>query len=204
MKNMDTAMILAGGKSKRMGFDKQFLMLDDQLIMNMLTDTLKNVFKEIIIVTNKPEEYKNYPYKIVTDQYKEYGPLAGLHVGLKESNSLYNYVIACDMPCININYIQYMKKLIHKSSNDVDAVVTRFGEWIEPFNGFYSKKLIVKIEKCIKEDKKRIVSIYEGTRVMYIKEERAREFSPNWEMFMNINRQEDLEKYLDIHNRRCS
>ncbi len=197
---MDTAIILAGGKSTRMGLDKQFLVLENQWMMDQIIKQLEKLFKEIIIVTNKPEEYKDCPYTIVQDQIKDFGPVGGIHAGLKSSSSLYNYIIACDMPFININYIQYMKRLINTSSKNVDAVVAMLGEWIEPFNGFYSKRLIEKIEKNIQENKKMIISILKGSNVLYIEEKKARIFSPGWEMFINLNSPKDLKEYLACKN----
>src|SRR5665648_903038 len=108
---LDTLIILAGGRSSRMGTDKQFMTVDNRLIVDQMIEKLKKHFKEIIIVTNKPEMYKNYSYKIVEDIVKEFGPLACIHAGLMNSNSLNNYVLACDMPFVNFDYICYMQSL---------------------------------------------------------------------------------------------
>ena len=89
-KKFGTAIILAGGKSSRMGFDKQFLQIDDRRIMDDVIHNLEQEFDEIIIVTNKPEEYSNYKHKIVKDIIVGKGPLSGIHVGLKESSSNHN------------------------------------------------------------------------------------------------------------------
>ena len=93
-----------------MGFDKQFLEINEVRIMENLIRELRKEFEDIIIVTNKPEEYKNSRFRIISDEIKEIGPLSGIHVGLKESKSKYVYFIACDMPNINLDYISYMKK----------------------------------------------------------------------------------------------
>jgi len=196
VEHMDTAIILAGGKSKRMGLDKQFLMVDDQWMLEHIAEQLKPLFKKIIIVSNKPEQYQDCPYRVVQDQFKDFGPVAGIHAGLKYSSSRYNYIIACDMPFVNIPYIQYMQKIIRDSPQEIDAVITKFGEWLEPFNAFYSKSLIRKIEKNIEQGKRRVAFILEGSNVIYIEEKKARVFSPGWEMFMNLNTPEDLESYL--------
>lgn len=201
MVHFDTAIILAGGKSSRMGFDKQFLRIEDQYITDLLVEKLRTIFSEIIIVTNKPEEYTKYPCKTVEDEIKGFGALAGIHTGLKNARSLYNYVIACDMPCINIDYIHYMRKLIEDSPKEVDGVVTRFGEWIEPFNSFYSKRLISPIENNIKYNKRRIGTLLETSKIIYVPENKARAFSPRWEMFMNLNTRSDISQYLVMKDR---
>ena len=201
MLNLDTVIILAGGKSIRMGIDKQFMTINNHSMIDHMIEKLKKHFKEIIIVTNKPEMYKNYPYKIVEDKVKDFGPLAGIHAGLLSSSSLYNYVVACDMPFINFNYVYYMLSLIKDDIKGTDLVVTRLGEWIEPFNAFYSKELIGRIENNIRLNKRRIVTLFEQAEVLYVPENKAREFSPNWEMFMNLNTRNDLELYKIMEER---
>ncbi len=197
MAYMETAIILAGGKSSRMGFDKQFLKLRDKYIIEMMAETLEKVFNEIIIVTGRPEEYVKYGYKLVEDEIKDFGPLAGIHVGLKSSGSLHNYIVACDMPFINIKYLNYMRSLINQHEGKVDGVITRLGEWIEPFNAFYSKSLLQKLEENMGKGNKQINLLLKDSNVLYISEAKAREFSPDWEMFTNVNTIKDYEGLVE-------
>lgn len=193
MKTIDTAIILAGGKSSRMGFDKQFLKFKGKYIIEMLIEQLRGMFNEIIIVTNKPDEYSQYNCILSEDEVKGFGPVAGINTGLKKSGSMYNYLIACDMPFLNADYIDFMKEQIKKQDREVDAVITKLGDWIEPFNAFYSKRLIGKAEENIRLGKRKINSLLAGSDVLYISEERAREFSPGWEMFINLNTLSDFK-----------
>lgn len=188
----DTAIILAGGKSRRMGFDKQFISMGDMSITEYIIEALKSLFPNIILVTNKPQAYDRSDIEIVEDQYKGFGPLGGIHAGLMKSQSRYNYLIACDMPYINKNYIKYMMKKLEQSEYKAEAVITRFGDWIEPFNAFYSKELIPKVEASIFMDNKKISGLLKMADVMYIEERIARDFSPDWSMFMNLNTEKDL------------
>lgn len=196
MAYMETAIILAGGKSSRMGFDKQFLKLRDKYIVEMIAERLQGVFSEIIIVTSRPEEYQKYGFKLVEDEVKDFGPLAGIHVGLKSSCSRYNYVVACDMPFINLEYMKYMMDLIKQQDDNIDGIITKLGKWIEPFNAFYSKNLIGRIEENIQKDKRQINMLLQDSNVIYVSEEKAREFSPGWEMFTNINTIKDYESLM--------
>jgi molybdopterin-guanine dinucleotide biosynthesis protein A len=170
-------------------------------IIEMITEKLEKVFNEIIIVTGKPEEYAKYGYKLVEDEIRDFGPLAGIHVGLKSSISEHNYIVACDMPFININYLNYMRSLITQHESKVDGVITRLGKWIEPFNAFYSKSLLPKLEENIEKGNKQINLLLKDSDVLYISEAKAREFSPDWEMFMNVNTVEDYEDLLERFSR---
>ena len=77
---LNTAIILAGGKSRRMGFDKQLIKIQGEYIVDHIGKKLKNHFEEIIVVTNTPELYDKNKYKLVKDIYPGYGPLAGIHI----------------------------------------------------------------------------------------------------------------------------
>lgn len=199
---MNTAIILAGGKSTRMGFDKQLITIEGVNITKYIIRVLKSIFENIIVVTNKPSLYEDKDIIIIEDFYKGYGPLGGIHAGLMKSQSIYNYFVACDMPHINIKYIEYMMKRIIEDNYETDAVITKFGEWIEPFNAFYSKRLMPFIEDNIIKDKKRISELLDRANVLYVEEEVARGFSSDWSMFTNLNTAKDLKKFRVLKKRR--
>ena len=192
-KKFGTAIILAGGKSSRMGFDKQFLEIDDSRIMDSLILKLEEEFDEIIIVTNKSEEYKDHPYKIVEDIIVGKGPLSGIHVGLKESSSYYAFVVACDMPNVNMDYIKYMKNIME--NKDIHGCVTLLGNQIEPFHGFYCKNIIGQIEKQLANNMRSVNRLIKQLNFLEISEEEAKNFSSSWSMFLNLNTEEDINKY---------
>ncbi|MCF6464259.1 molybdenum cofactor guanylyltransferase [Clostridium sp. Cult1] len=198
MKKFGTAVILAGGKSTRMGFDKQLLKINERRLIDNLRRKLNKNFDEIIVVTNKSEYYLGFPDKITKDIIIGKGPLSGIHAGLKASSSQYAYFVACDMPNINLDYIEYMKEELKELK--VKACITRFGEWIEPFNAFYSKGMIENIEEHLSYNRRSVNSLLSKLSVYYIEEEKAREFSPNWDMFLNLNTKEELNDYLKIIN----
>lgn len=198
MKRFGTAVILAGGKSTRMGFDKQLLKINERRLIDNLRKKLSGQFDEIIVVTNKSEYYLGFSDKITKDIIVGKGPLSGIHAGLMAASSLYVYFVACDMPNINMEYIRYMEEEMENSKDK--ACVTRFGQWIEPFNAFYSKEMIRDIEKHLLSNKKSVNSLLEKLPVHYIEEEKAREFSPNWDMFLNLNTKEDLKDFLKTIN----
>lgn len=192
-----TAIILAGGKSTRMGFDKQFLKIDQRSLIDSLINKLKKEFNEIIIVTNKPEYYIGLSHKIITDKIVGKGPLSGIHAGLLEASSKYSYVIACDMPNINMEYVRYMMKSM--GNDNLDGCVTIYGDSVEPLNSFYSKHLVEKIQINLENGKRSINSMLKSLNIKYIEEIDARTFSPNWDMFLNLNTREDLDRYLFIN-----
>lgn len=193
MEIFKTAVILAGGKSTRMGFDKQFLEINERRLMKNLIFELGKEFQDIIIVTNKPEEYKNSPCRIFSDEIKEIGPLSGIHVGLKNSRSQYTYFIACDMPNINMDYIWHMKNEIIKSK--AEACVSKKEGNIEPFNSFYSIDILDKVEELIKNNIRSMLALINSIKILVIDENTLKKYNKLFDMFVNLNTREDLQMF---------
>ncbi|NMF06211.1 molybdenum cofactor guanylyltransferase [Clostridium beijerinckii] len=190
-----TAVILAGGKSSRMGFDKQFLRINEVRVMEKLIHELSKEFEDIIIVTNKPEEYKKDGVRIISDEIKEFGPLSGIHVGIKKSKSKYVYFIACDMPNVNLDYIRYIKKVLTNSKANA-CVAKREGK-IEPFNAFYSVDILPEVEKLITLNRRSIAGLINIIEPIFIEENVLKKYDYSFDMFINLNSKEDLEVYID-------
>lgn len=196
---LDTAVILAGGQSSRMGFDKQFLEIQGKALLEEMVGCLKKEFDEIIVVTNETDSYQNKDYRIVKDEYKDCGPLGGIQVGLKHCHSDYAYFIACDMPNINLNYIRYMKKRIQE--RPVSSCVSKNQEGqIEPLNGFYAKCITKKIEKKLKANQRAIRYLLKEIDTLYIEAEIVNNYQQEGDMFLNLNTPDDLNKLLKKKN----
>ena len=194
MKEFKTAIILAGGKSSRMGFDKQLLKINERRLMDSLIQKLSPEFEEIIIVTNRPELYIGLSHIITKDILEDKGALGGIHAGLNYSSSKYAFVTACDMPNVNMDYVRFMKDALSESTSF--GCVTKFGSWIEPFSSFYSIELIKNIEEYLETGRRSINVLLKSLNITYIEENAARKFSPNWDMFLNLNTKEDLDKFI--------
>lgn len=185
---MKTAVILAGGLSRRMGYDKQLLIYRGQRLILEQVKKLSKHFSKIVIVTNNDllmDLKFEYPVEFIKDLYQEKGPLGGIHAACKHVKGKF-YLIACDMPIINLDYIKYMETFDH------DGVITQRGSWIEPFNGIYSSNFTKYLEDFLNNNKRNIYDFLKSQDVYYIPEEKAKEFDPHWEMFKNINKTEDL------------
>ncbi|ABA89080.1 molybdopterin nucleotidyltransferase [Syntrophotalea carbinolica DSM 2380] len=188
-----SAVILAGGKSRRMGFDKQFLQVKNHYLLCHHGEQLAALFDKIIVVSNTPELYRETPFVVVSDEIRDKGPLGGIHIGLKTAVSDYVYFLACDMPNINLDYIRYMRQCLE--SSPARACITRFGDWIEPFNAFYSRDLVAAIEDYLGAGHHSLFRFLKSLATHYVSEQQARHFSPDWRMFLNLNTREDFEKW---------
>ena len=190
-----TAIILAGGKSSRLGFDKQLLQFNGKHLIDMLLDLLTPVFQEVILVSNTPELHRNRPCRVVKDTLSGCGPLGGLHAGLTAASFPICYLTACDMPWISVPYIRYLLEC-QRMHPESEAFVTRLGDMLEPMNGLYARATASQAEMLLKESRRKMSALLDAVHTYYVPEVIARRYSVDWVMFDNINTPEDLARFL--------
>ena len=195
MNQVGTAIILAGGKSKRMGFDKKLLVINEQRLLDTLYDTLKTRFDHIVVVSNTWEACTHDGFEVVRDELRDLGPLGGIHAGLKAARSRYSYVTACDMPNVNLDYVAFLQSKLPPPDKEVSALVTAFGLHLEPFNAFYNKSLVEHIEKFAERGKRSLTTFLRESQAAVVDEATARVYSPGWAMFANLNTPCDVLSY---------
>jgi len=103
-----TGIILAGGMSRRMGREKATLKLGNKTIIEYVIETVSQVVDEMLLITNKPEKYERLGIPLFSDILKNNGALVGIHAGLVSSQTHYSLVIACDMPFVKKELLEYM------------------------------------------------------------------------------------------------
>ena len=185
MTEKTAAIILAGGENKRLGQPKALLRFGDKLIVEIMVEKLQEYFSEIIIVTDLPDPLRHLPVILTGDVFTSYrkSSLRGLHAGLERSTGTHNFVIACDMPFVNILLIEYMHSMIP----GYDAVIPRVGEYVQPLHAFYHKRSIATIEKHLLAGKFKVAELYFHLNIRYIEEEKILEVDPEQKAFFNIN-----------------
>jgi molybdopterin-guanine dinucleotide biosynthesis protein A len=177
--------VLAGGENQRMGTDKAFLKINGVPMIEHILRALKSNFDKIIIVTNSPQLYTAYDAMVVTDAYDKRGPLTGIYSGLLKTTDEYNFVVACDMPFLNVGLISYMMGLVE----GFDIVVPRIGELLEPLHAVYCRGLLPVIENRVQHDNLQIRGIFGETsvHVRYVTEVEIEHHDEERRSFMNIN-----------------
>jgi len=140
------SIVLAGGKGVRLGHEKALETVGNKSLIQWVVFALSFLKSDIIIVTAAkqfPPQFIGYPkLRIVTDAYPGKGPLGGIYTGLAASDSFYNLVVACDMPFLNQDLLDYMIKI----SAGFDLVIPRLGSMVEPLHAVYSKSCLAPIE----------------------------------------------------------
>ena len=186
-----TGIILAGGKNTRMGVNKAFLEINGTRMIDKTMDIYSRLFSEILIVTNDPLPYLEFTSAaIVTDIYKNKGPLGGIYTGLFYSKNPYVFVSACDMPYLNGDFIEYLAGLTGKH----DVIVPELAEGYQPLHAVYSRNCLPSIKRLLMLDKLKVTGFYRDMRVLGVSEEQILPFNKNGRLFQNLNTPQDVER----------
>ena len=159
-----TGIILAGGKSLRMGSDKGFVNYNNKAFMQHSIDALKPLVEEILIVSNN-SEYDRFKQRRVTDIIENEGPLVGVYSGLFHSKSESNLVLSCDIPLITT---KLLKKLISPIYEQYDIVQLEGQGRKMPLIARYHKRCVIPMLKLLEEGERRMSTIQDYCKVKTI------------------------------------
>jgi molybdopterin-guanine dinucleotide biosynthesis protein A len=183
-----TGIILSGGKSIRMGENKAFIRVGGVPIIKRIHDLFKELFQEVIIVTNQKDLFSNFDSRVYSDLIPGKGALGGLYTGIFYSSFHYSFCVACDMPFIRKPLVQYLIENI----DGEDVIVPRTKDGLQPLHAIYSKNCVNPIREIIQEGKSKIIDIYNQVNVKIVDEKDFLCFDPEGESFINVNTPEEL------------
>lgn len=192
-----SGVVLAGGRSRRLGRDKAFLRLDGRPLVERIIDTVGQLASEVIVVANEISLYESFEARVVCDFYPDKGALGGIFSGLRAAIHQYALVVACDMPFLSLSLLRYMRDL----TAGYDLVIPRMGELTESLHAIYSQSCLPAIERQLMDNDLRIAHLFPRLRVKYVELEEIDLFDPDHLSFFNINSQSDLEKAKAIWRR---
>ena len=192
-----TSIILAGGKSSRLGRSKALQAIGAKSLIQWVVDRLVVLSTEIIIATAHGEAIpcsSAVRIKTVADIYPEKGPLVGIYSGLLASSSSRAIVVGCDTPFLSVGLLKYMIRI----SSTFDVVVPRIKDKLEPLCAVYSKSCLVPIQELLEQNELRIAELFSMVKVRYIEEDEINSFDPEHLSFFNINSQAALDRAREI------
>ena len=193
-----SGIILAGGKSLRLGRNKAFEVIGHKNLLDLVIERLAFLTDEIILVTAAEQKIARHKeqaeFKVVADSYPGRGPLGGVYTGLEHSESSYSIVVASDMPFLNQALLRYMREV----STGFDIVVPRAGELVEPLHAVYSKRCMQPIKQMIDKGQLSIHQLFPLVSTRYLEMEEIERFDPRHLSFFNINTLEDLKRAKEI------
>lgn len=190
MTNKLTVAIMAGGKSSRMGVDKSFVLFNGRPLIEIVIEAVSGLGDEILLITNKPDEYAQFNLPMVSDVYPDHGSLGGIYTAVHAATHPHTLVVACDMPWLNRPLLDYMISL----RKTADVIVPRWQKFPEPLHAIYSKACLSPIENKLKEKRLKITGFFGEVAVRFVEREEIERFDGNGRSFANINSPEDLEE----------
>ena len=184
-----TGIILAGGKSSRMGTDKGLLDFEGQSLIEYAISVIRPICNEILISTNQ-KGYEGYGFPIITDNFTDCGPIGGLEAALKASKTDWNVVISCDTPSLKVELFQEMIAQI----KDQDVLIPSHENGIEPLAGIYHKRMSSTFKQKIDAKEYKLRKIIKACKIEFFDSSPLLAQYPK--LFVNLNSQDDLNREL--------
>ncbi len=193
IKNDVAAVILAGGKAKRMqGTDKGLITLKGKPMITYVINALNTQLDEIFINANRnKQQYQELGYPVISDLTDDYlGPLAGILSGLKATKKEFLLVVPCDSPNLSDTILIELYNNIKK--NKADIAVAHDGNRMHPVFALIKKTLINSLNEYLADGGRKIDEWYFLNNYCVVR------FTDSHEMFNNINSPKDLETHKAV------
>jgi len=182
-----TGIILAGGKSSRMGTDKGLQLLCGKPLIHYTIQVLSEFCSSIIISTSS-DAYQSFGYKTVADEIPGIGPMGGIYSALKQSKTEKNLVLSCDLPFVSKELLSF----IIKNSNKYQVTVPWEGnQHYEPLCGFYHLSVLESMNIFIQKGNYKLPDLFEEISINKLGINNKLDFYTE-NLFMNVNSKDDL------------
>ena len=188
-----TGVILAGGKSRRMGGrPKALLPFGGKLIIERVVETLAAVFPENLIVTDTPDLYAFLGLPMLADLFPDHGSLGGIYSGLRAASGEAAFAVACDMPFLHAGLIRAMVE----RAGEGDVVVPNAAGELQTLHALYGKRCLGPMETLLRAHRLKITAFFSEVTVVEVSEADVARFRDPSLCFMNVNTPEELELAL--------
>lgn len=196
-----TGVLLAGGKSRRMGQDKRFLELEGSTLLQLSLSVMEHAFSETLVVLAEPSpDLSRLGHRVVTDLIPNCASLGGLYTGLSYASHPHIFVAACDMPFLDARVISAMVGV----DPTADVVMAKLSQGLQPMHAVYSKRCLARLETMARDHKLKIQDIVAAQElsVRLMSEDELSKIDPQLLSFMNVNTPADLEFARKLLSRR--
>jgi molybdopterin-guanine dinucleotide biosynthesis protein A len=204
--NRASAIVLAGGLSRRLGQDKRRLRIwgaDGPTLLAHTVGLVARLCDEVVVVLNDSEGWPDLPARLVPDAYANGGSLGGIYSGLAAASHDYALAVACDMPFLNAELIGAMLA----RPRDYDALIPRSPRPgaarnaldLEPLHAIYGKTCLGPMRDTLESGRRQIATFFPQVRVAYVEPEEIRRYDPEGRSFLNVNTPEqaaEAERWL--------
>ena len=159
LKHETCAVILAGGKSRRMGQNKALINIGGRPLVEIMAERASPLADKVFISANTPDIFNFLPFPVVTDLCPGQGPLSGLHAVMKEHIYTLYITLACDIPGLPASLIRRMLDV----SEGFDAVIPRtLDGWAHPLAAVYRRTCLPVIEDALRKKANKFIDAFPG------------------------------------------
>jgi molybdopterin-guanine dinucleotide biosynthesis protein A len=185
-----TGLIMAGGKSRRLGQDKRFLMLGGKSSLQRVLDAYQNLFDEILIVADSHKPFQSVRVRVVEDLIPGAATLGGLYTGLFHAAGDRVFAGAVDMPCLSPATI----KIVLEHAERGDIIIPELNGKLQPMHAVYSKACLPYLKELIDRSRLKVQDLcaIPQLRVHRLPQSMFEAVDPELRSFFNINMPEDL------------
>ena len=188
---MLSVVIQAGGQSTRMGEDKALKPFLGRPLIQRVIERLTPIADEILVTTNRPDDYAFLNLRLIPDLVAGRGALGGLYTALASAHGDMVAVVACDMPFASPSLIQAAVRLLLEE--DVDVVIAKTDEGYEPFHAVYRRATCVPaIQSAIEADKWKVIAWFPSVKVRELSSDELKRLDPSGLAFSNVNSPEEF------------
>ena len=185
--------ILAGGKSRRMGQDKAVLTIDNDTFLTHLINTFKSSYSVFVSLA----ESNKFPHPgagEIIDLRPGKGPLAGLEAAFKQTDADLVFLTATDLP---LGTLDLAKILIELIENYDACVIRRSDGLVEPLFAVYSSSCLPHVQRLLDEGHYSFRELLETIRVRWVPESQIMEHDLS-KVLYNVNSPDDYQKVLHM------
>jgi len=188
--------ILAGGKSNRLGTDKAFLRWQGKPLLLQIVERFRN-FGFSVIVAGGPQDWaqrlKGIDAPIVADlpAHEGFGPLAGIEAGFLQTDAKLLGVVACDLPFADPKLLSWLSEQI----GDADAVVPLVGDEPQPLHAIYSRSSLPHLVAQLESQDRSVKGFLKRLKVVWVDEAKWKEVADPSCLRAHLNEPEDLERW---------
>ncbi|MDR1588644.1 MAG: molybdenum cofactor guanylyltransferase [Oscillospiraceae bacterium] len=184
---LSTAVILAGGESRRMGRDKLLLGFDGRTLLESAAERFSARFDVVLVSAARRDAYADMRFDVVPDIYPGCGPLSGLHAALTAADGRGVFLVAGDLPFADP--LAALRLIELCGEHEISVIGTAAGK-PEPLFGFYKKKLLPRVESALREGRYRMTELLASSDTLYVPASRLGALW-NKRLLFNINSPDD-------------
>jgi len=192
---MLSIVVQAGGQSSRMGEDKALKTFLGHPLIQRVVERLAPIADELIVTTNRPDDYHFLHLRLFSDIKPDRGALGGLYTAIASATHPIVAVVACDMPFASPKLIETMSRLLVDAEREADVVIAKSDEGYEPLHAVYRRETCLPaIESAIAADQWKVIAWFPQVKVRVLTLEEIKSANPDSLAFWNVNTPEEFAK----------